>query len=140
MARQKTTNEPSQRQLRVGEMIRQRLADSLSKGDFILDGLDGTITVTEVRMTPDLRYARAFIMPLGGGDVGASVAVLNDNVGRYKKQALQGLRLKYVPSLTFVADMSFERGAAMDKILSDLPPKNSGPPQTTTPSKNSDEF
>ncbi len=122
---------PSARQLRVGELVRARLSAVLQRGDFFLDSADfrktgaakatPSITISEVRISPDLRHARAYIMPLGGGDVGDILGVLNEHAGRIKHQALTGLRLRYMPNIRFFADESFERGAAMDALLSKLP-------------------
>ena len=109
---------PSQRQLRVGEDIRQRLAEVLAR-----DGLEAnilkknSITVTEVRITPDLRRASVYVMPLGGVHLSEIVAKLNEEAPRLKKVALGGLHLKYVPDIKFIADESFDRAASMDQLL-----------------------
>ena len=109
---------PSQRQLRVGEVIRQRLAEVLAR-----DGLEAkilnktSITVTEVRITPDLRRASVYVMPLGGVHLSEIVAKLNEEAPRLKKAALSGLHMKYVPNIKFIADESFDRAASMDQLL-----------------------
>ena len=109
---------PSQRQLRVGEVIRQRLAEVLAR-----DGLEAkilnktSITVTEVRITPDLRRANVYVMPLGGVHLSEIVAKLNEEAPRLKKAALSGLHMKYVPNIKFIADESFDRAASMDQLL-----------------------
>ena len=109
---------PSQRQLRVGEVIRQRLAEVLAR-----DGLEAnilkknSITVTEVRITPDLRRASVYVMPLGGVHLSEIVAKLNEEAPRLKKVALGGLHLKYVPDIKFIADETFDRAASMDQLL-----------------------
>lgn len=109
---------PSQRQLRVGEVIRQRLSEALRRGDFEARILKKTsITVTEVRISPDLRQASVYVMPLGGTHLAEIVARLNDEVPRLKKAALGGLHLKYVPNIKFLADDTFEQAAAMDQLL-----------------------
>lgn len=109
---------PSQRQLRVGEMIRQRLADVLVSIDFEPKILRrATITVTEVRISPDLRHATAYIMPLGGDNLDKIVHLLNEDVPRLKKLALSDLHLKYTPDFKFRADDSFDDAAAMDALL-----------------------
>lgn len=114
---------PSQRQLRVGEVIRQRLAEFLSRDGLVRDGLEAkilkkaSITVTEVRISPDLRQASAYVMPLGGAHLSEIVAKLNEEAPRLKKAALGDLHLKYVPNIKFIADESFDRAAAMDELL-----------------------
>lgn len=109
---------PSQRQLRVGEMIRQRLSDVLHSVDFEPKILRRAhITVTEVRISPDLRHATAYIMPLGGENLEKIVHLLNEDVPRLKKLALSDLHLKYTPDFKFRADDSFDDAAAMDALL-----------------------
>ena len=109
---------PSQRQLRVGEVIRQRLAEVLARDDLEVKILKKTsITVTEVRITPDLRRASVYVMPLGGMHLSEIVAMLNVEAPRLKKAALGGLHLKYMPDIKFIADESFDRAASMDQLL-----------------------
>ena len=109
---------PSQRQLRVGEVIRQRLAEVLARDDLEVKILKKTsITVTEVRITPDLRRASVYVMPLGGMHLFEIVAMLNVEAPRLKKVALGGLHLKYMPDIKFIADESFDRAASMDQLL-----------------------
>lgn len=109
---------PSQRQLRVGEMLRQRLSDVLRQADFEPKILRRTsLTVTEVRISPDLRNATAYIMPLGGAHMDKIVHLLNEDAARLKKLTLTDFHLKYTPDLRFKADDSFDAGAAMDKLL-----------------------
>lgn len=109
---------PSQRQLRVGEVLRQNLSDVLHKFDFEAKVLKrATLTVTEVRVSPDLRHATAYIMPLGGAHIEKIIHLLNEDVARLKKPVLDGLHLKYVPDFRFEADTSFDQAADMDKLL-----------------------
>lgn len=109
---------PSQRQLRVGEMLRERLSEILRLADFEPKVLKkATITVTEVRISPDLKHATAYIMPLGGQQLAKIVHLLNEDVARLKKLALSDLHLKYTPDIRFAADDSFDEAAAMDKLL-----------------------
>ena len=109
---------PSQRQLRVGEMLRERLSEILRLADFEPKVLKkATITVTEVRISPDLKHATAYIMPLGGQHLAKIVHLLNEDVARLKKLALSDLHLKYTPDVRFAADDSFDEAAAMDKLL-----------------------
>ena len=109
---------PSQRQLRVGEMLRERLSAVLRLADFEPKVLKkANITVTEVRISPDLKHATAYIMPLGGQHLAKIVHLLNEDVARLKKLALSDLHLKYTPDIRFAADDSFDEAAAMDKLL-----------------------
>ena len=123
---------PSQRQLRVGEVIRQRLAEVLARDDLEAKILKKTsITVTEVRITPDLRRASVYVMPLGGMHLSEIVAKLNEEAPRLKKAALGGLHLKYVPNIKFIADESFDRAASMDQLLdSRVVARDLGHPET----------
>ena len=123
---------PSQRQLRVGEVIRQRFAEVLARDDLEAEILKKTsITVTEVRVTPDLRQASVYVMPLGGVYLSEIVAKLNEEAPRLKKAALGGLYLKYVPNIKFIADESFDRAASMDQLLdSRVVARDLGHPET----------
>ena len=122
----------SQRQLRVGEVIRQRLAEVLARNDLEAKILKKTsITVTEVRVSPDLRQASVYVMPLGGLYLSEIVAKLNEEAPRLKKAALGGLHLKYVPNIKFIADESFDRAASMDELLdSRVVARDLGQPET----------
>ena len=123
---------PSQRQLRVGEVIRQRLAEVLARDHLEAKILKKTsITVTEVRVSPDLRQASVYVMPLGGLYLSEIVAKLNEEAPRLKKAALGGLHLKYVPNIKFIADESFDRAASMDELLdSRVVARDLGQPET----------
>ncbi len=123
---------PSQRQLRVGEVIRQRFAEVLARDDLEAEILKKTsITVTEVRITPDLRQASVYVMPLGGMHLSEIVDKLNVEAPRPKKAALGGLHLKYVPNIKFIADESFDRAASMDQLLdSRVVARDLGHPET----------
>ena len=109
---------PSQRQLRVGEVLRHRLSEVLHRGDFEAKILKrAVISVTEVRISPDLRHATAYIMPLGGYNLDKIVDLLNLEVPRLKKHALTGMRLKFTPDIKFAADASFDQAVKMDALL-----------------------
>ena len=111
---------PSQRQLRVGEELRHAVAWLLERGEIRDPGLgDRPVTVTEVRVSPDLRYATAFVMPLGGANTEAVVAALNRAAPFVRRQIGHAVKLRYLPSLTFVADDSFERAQHIDDLLRD---------------------
>ncbi|GGE29305.1 ribosome-binding factor A [Agaricicola taiwanensis] len=109
---------PSQRQLRVGELVRHALAEALARGHIQDPALAGhIITVPEVRMTPDLKLATCFVMPLGGREVDAVVAALNRNAKFLRGEIGRQVELKYTPEVRFRADTSFEEGAKIDAIL-----------------------
>ena len=111
----------SQRQLRVGEEIRHALAAILMRGDvpwpkgFVSS--TAVITVTEVQVSPDLKNAMAFVMPLGGKDLQATVHALNGIVGFFRHEVAQAVKLRYVPKLKFGADTSFEYAQRINEIL-----------------------
>ena len=109
---------PSQRQLRVGEELRHALAGILGRGEMRDPGLeDVPITVTEVRMSPDLRNATVFITPLGGGEVQAVIEALNRARPFLRRRVAQAVRLKYVPDLAFRADQSFDEAERIAALL-----------------------
>jgi ribosome-binding factor A len=115
---------PSQRQLRVGEEIRHVLASLLQEGD-LRDPLlyDASITVTEVRISPDLKNATAYVMPLGGRTQveGASVddviSALNRAAPFFKGRIGRAMHLKYAPSLRFRLDDTFEEADKISSLL-----------------------
>ena len=101
---------PSQRQLRVGELIRRTLADVLNRGDVHDPDLNRlSITVGEVRTTPDLKVATAFVLPLGGKDPEAALAALNRNRAELRRMIGKSLTLKFTPDLKFRIDETFDR-------------------------------
>ena len=109
----------SQRQLRVGEEIRHMLATIFLRGDapWPVGFHAPQITVTEVQVSPDLKNASIFVMPLGGQKVKETVTVLNSIVGHFRHSLAQELTLRYVPKLRFMADNSFEYAQRIDDIL-----------------------
>ena len=110
---------PSQRQLRVGEELRHALARVLGQGDFKDPLLSGAnITVTEVRVSPDLRNATAFVTPLGGEALAETVTALNRAAGFIRGRLAPELRLRYLPRLQFDADRSFDNATRMQTVLS----------------------
>ncbi len=112
------TTGPSQRQLRAGELIRHALAEILQRGD-IMDPVLEThvVTVPEVRMSPDLRNATCYVMPLGGRDVEPVVAALARNRKFLRGQLARMVQLKYMPDLTFVADATFDEADRIGQLL-----------------------
>ncbi len=101
---------PSQRQLRVGEVIRRALADVLMRGDVGDPEIDdASITVSEVRVTPDLRHATVFALPLGGVNTDGAVRALARNRHEIRRLVTREISLKFSPELSFAADSSFDR-------------------------------
>ncbi len=101
---------PSQRQLRVGEVIRHRLSEVLLRGDVHDPDLNRhSITVGEVRTSPDLKVATAYVLPLGGGHADEALAALRRNKGELRHLVAKGLTLKFAPELRFQLDETFDR-------------------------------
>ena len=108
----------SQRQLRVGELIRHALSEVLQREDFSREEIRlPPITVSEVRMTADLKRATCFVMPLGGGDAGAVVKDLAYLAPQLSKLIGPRLLLKFTPRLLFRADMSFDEAQRIASVL-----------------------
>jgi ribosome-binding factor A len=108
----------SQRQLRVGELIRHELADMLSRGD-IHDPVIEThmVTVPEVRMSPDLRLATIYVMPLGGRDEKDVVAALERNKRYVRGEIARRVNLKFAPEIRFRVDERFGEAERIEKLL-----------------------
>jgi len=111
--------ERSQRQLRVGETLRHALIEALTRGEELRDPalVGASLTVTEVRVSPDLRNATAFVMPLGGANTDAVVAALNHAAPFLRRQLSRRVALRHLPALSFVADAAFDEGAHIDSLL-----------------------
>jgi len=109
---------PSQRQLRVGELIRHALADILQRGDVHDPALEGmVVTVPEVRVTPDLKLATVFLMPLGGKGADTVVDVFDRNKRFLRGEIAHRINLRYAPDLRFQLDTSFAEGDRVDALL-----------------------
>ncbi|EKE44248.1 ribosome-binding factor A [Oceaniovalibus guishaninsula JLT2003] len=101
---------PSQRQLRVGELIRRTLSDVLNRGDIHDPELNAlSITVSEVRASPDLKIATAYVLPLGGGHRTEAIAALKRNKHELRRAVSREMTLKYAPDLRFLIDDTFDR-------------------------------
>jgi ribosome-binding factor A len=122
MSRQKSQSAkpPSQRQLRVGEVIRHKLADMLSRGEIHDDVLAShVITVPEVRLSPDLKLATAYVIPLGGADTEAVLEALNRHKRFIRGEIAHAVNLKFAPDIRFHRDETFEEASRIDQLLAD---------------------
>jgi ribosome-binding factor A len=113
---------PTQRQLRVGEQLRHIIAETLIRGHFhnpvLLDA--GKVTVTEVRVAPDLKNATAYVMSLGGEDMDILIPALNDCAPYFQGEINRKTEMKFTPKLKFKIDDSFEKVERLDSILNNL--------------------
>jgi ribosome-binding factor A len=108
----------SQRQLRVGELIRHALAEMFSRGDIHDPVIEGhMITVPEVRLSADLRLATVYVMPLGGRDQSEVVAALERNSKFLRGEIARRINLKFAPELRFRVDERFEEAERIEKLL-----------------------
>jgi len=119
MARQNETTEGrSVRLLRVGEQVRHALAQILMRGDVHDDTLAShLVSVTEVRMSPDLRHATAFVKPLLGQDEEAVLKALRTHTAFLQREVARRVNLKYASKIKFLADESFDEGSHIDALL-----------------------
>ena len=109
---------PSQRGLRVGELIRHALADMLTRGEVHDPVLEGhMITVPEVRMSPDLKLATIYVMPLGGRDANEVVAALDRHKKFLRGEVARRVNLKFAPELRFRVDDRFDEAERIEKLL-----------------------
>jgi len=113
-----TSQMPSQRQLRVGELVRHALADMLTRGavhDPVMQ--NHLITVPEVRMTADLRLATIYVMPLGGRDADAVLAALERNKRFLRGEIARQINVKFAPELRFRIDERFDEAERIERLL-----------------------
>ncbi len=109
---------PTQRQLRVGELIRHALAEMLARGDIHDDVLaNHVITIPEVRLSPDLKLATAYVMPLGGEDIETVLKALDGHKRYIRGEIAHRVNLKYAPDIRFRRDESFAEAARIDALL-----------------------
>ncbi len=120
MRRNETSEGKSVRLLRVGEQVRHALSDILMRGD-VHDEVLAThpVSVTEVRMSPDLRHATVFVKPLLGQDEETVLKALRTNTAYLQKTVAQRVNTKYAARLKFLADESFDEGSHIDALLRD---------------------
>lgn len=113
-------DERSVRLLRVGEQVRHVLSDILARGEVHDDVLAShMVSVTEVRMSPDLRHATVFVKPLLGKDEEAVLKALRTNTAYLQREVAHRVKMKYAARLKFLADESFDEGSHIDKLLRD---------------------
>jgi len=113
-----SSSSPSVRLLRVGEAVRHVLADILQRGDVHDDVLaTHLVSVTEVRMSPDLRHATVFVKPLLGKDEEVVLKALRTNTAYLQREVAKRVKMKFAPKLKFIGDESFEEGSHIDAIL-----------------------
>ena len=118
MRRNETPEGKSVRLLRVGEQVRHALSDVLMRGDVHDEVLAShSVSVTEVRMSPDLRHATVFVKPLLGADEGEVMKALKRNVRYLKGEVARRVNTKYAAQLKFLADESFDEGSHIDALL-----------------------
>ena len=109
---------PTQRQLRVGEELRHALVDILRDNHARdPDLMNLNVTVTEVRVSPDLKNATAFIMPLGGSKEAEAVSALNRAAPYFRAQLARAVKLRFAPSVTFALDTSFDHANRINELL-----------------------
>jgi ribosome-binding factor A len=109
---------PSQRMLRIGELIRHKLSELLSRGEIHDDVLAShVITIPEVRLSPDLKLATVYVMPLGGSDVKPVIQALARNKKYIRSEVANALNLRYAPDLRFREDETFEEATRIDRLL-----------------------
>ena len=117
-ARHDNSRGPSQRQLRVGEMLRHALSEVLRENEIRDADLDGvSVTITQVKPSPDMRYATVFCEPLGGENAKAIIAALNRHKGFLRGEMGHRISTKFTPDLRFVEDESFAEAQKIETIL-----------------------
>tara|TARA_B100001750_G_C15073449_1_gene382306 strand:- start:113 stop:481 length:369 start_codon:yes stop_codon:yes gene_type:complete len=108
----------SQRQLRVGELIKQSLGQIFLRDEAKLPTLETrNITVTEVRMSPDLKNARAYVIPLGGKDIEKVVNALTEFSHLIRKALSKKIDMKFLPRVSFIGDKSFDYAEKIEKLI-----------------------
>jgi ribosome-binding factor A len=115
-----TSESQSVRTLRVGEQVRHILSEILQRGDVHDETLAShLVSITEVRMSPDLRHATVFVKPLLGRDEEAVFKALRTNTAYLQREVAHRVKMKYAARLKFLADESFDEGSHIDALLRD---------------------
>jgi ribosome-binding factor A len=118
MKRANTQTTYSQRQLRVAELVKQNLGEIFIRNEAKLPSINTKIiTVTEVRMTPDLKTARVYVIPLGGINIEETVSVLTEYSHLVRRALSKKLDIKFLPKLAFVEDNSFEYAEKIERLI-----------------------
>ena len=118
MSNQSSQRPFTQRQLRVGELVKQNIGELFIRNEAKIPLINSKlITVTEVRMTPDLKTARVYVIPLGGIGTKETVRILTENSHLVRRALSKRLDIKFLPKLTFVEDNSFEYAEKIEKII-----------------------
>lgn len=118
MARDVNSQGPSVRVLRVGEEVRHALSAVLARGEVHDDTLARhVVSVTEVRMSPDLRHATAFVKPLLGKEEAAVIKALHTHTAYLQREVAKAIKLKFAPKIKFLADESFDEGSHIGQLL-----------------------
>ncbi len=118
MKKEKNSSAYSQRQLRVGELVKQNLGEIFIRNEAKIPSINTKIiTVTEVRMTPDLKTARAYVIPLGGLEMDKTVSILTEFSHLVRKALSKKLDVKFLPRLSFVQDNSFEYAEKIERLI-----------------------
>ena len=118
MSRQLNNAPFSQRQLRVGELIKQSLGQIFLRDEAKVPSLETkNITVTEVRMSPDLKNAKAYVIPLGGKDTEKTVSILKEFSPLIRKALSKKIDMKFLPRVYFVGDESFDYAEKIEKLI-----------------------
>ena len=118
MIKQNNNSPFSQRQLRVGELIKQSLGQIFLRDEAKVPILETkNITVTEVRMSPDLKNARAYVIPLGGKDTEKTVSILTEFSHLIRKALSKKIDMKFLPRVSFVSDQSFDYAERIEKLI-----------------------
>lgn len=121
----KSPSGPSQRQLRVAEQIRHAIVETLQRGKFhnmVLLDISHMVTITEVKASPDLKYATAYVLAMGNGRLDDEILpALNEEASVFQKEIGKKLKLRFTPKLRFVEDDSFAKSTRIDEILHNLP-------------------
>lgn len=116
-------NGPSQRQLRVGEQLRHIISETLQRGHFnnvLLMNKSNTLIVSEVRPSPDLKHARAYVMSINGENMEDLLDALNENSKTFQKEISKNMSMKFTPRVKFVTDTSFEEAQHIENLLRDI--------------------
>ena len=126
MMNNQSTQKPfSQRQLRVGELIKQNLGELFIRNEAKLPLINSKfITVTEVRMTPDLKTARVYVIPLGGKDTKETVKILTEYTHLVRRALSKRLDIKFLPKLKHVEDNAFEYAEKIENIIKEIKKKD----------------